>query len=187
MTDDNVEILHPEPISEDRVTEIARDNVFPDETEFQRMRSIGRIAIRQSLIYRWFIAHEWILKFRRVKEEARAEHGNAADRFWYRGPNVIVVALTLCRCALAGEPLSKNKIAVLTGLSRPTISGIIDDAIDMGFIDDEYRPDERTQALMNDRVLEMVTHPDFVQFAKVVVMWDAISDRPLALQKAPSD
>lgn len=181
MADDNVEILHPDPVSDERVTEIAYKNVFPDEEEFQRMRSIGRLAIKQSLVYRWFIAHEHILDFRRKKEEARTEANNPADRFWYRGPNTIVVALTLCRCALAGVELSKNKLATMTALSRPTVSGIIDDALDMGFIDADYRPDQRTQALMNDRVMEMIASDEFIQFAKVLVMWDAVRDKPLAL------
>lgn len=181
MADDNVEILHPKPVSDERVEEIAYENVFPDEAEFQRMRSVGRLAIKQSLVYRWFIAHEHMLGFRREKEEARTEADNPADRFWYRGPNTIVVALTLCRCALAGVELSKNKLATMTALSRPTVSGIIDDALDMGFIDADFRPDQRTQALMNDRVMEMIASDEFIQFAKVLVMWDAVRDKPLAL------
>ena len=147
---------------------------FDDLNTWIEKREITREQIQNTIVLRWLDTHEHIMQFRRENENAAPDQYDDADRFWYGTKNRIVLGLALVNAHLHGETPSRSEFARRTAISVQTVINTLNDAHQLGFVDDEDHPDKRTRVLMRARILEMIDHHTFASFAAALSFYRAI-------------
>jgi hypothetical protein len=138
---------------------------FDDLDTWIEKRQVTRDQVSNSLVMRWLDAHEHLMQFRRDKENAAPDGNDDADRFWYGTKNRIVLGLAVVNAYLHGQTPSRSEFARRTAISVQTVINTLNDAHQLGFVDDEDHPDKRTRILMRKRILDVVNHETFAAFA----------------------
>ena len=172
-------ILKFEKERERRSVELVSEGPFYVSDSQIENRRIARAANKQALIHNWLRAHNHIMQFRRDFETNKKRTDSDELRFWYGSSNRIVVALDLVFSVLEELQPSINSIAKNTGLTRQTVSKIINAAQEGGFVDAELVPSAQSQKLMADQVYDLVRGAEFLRFANSVVVHDVFATAPL--------
>jgi len=172
-------ILKFEKESERRSVELVIEGPFFVSDSQIENRQIARAANKQALIHNWLRAHNHMMQFRRGFETNKKRTDSDEMRFWYGTSNRIVVALDLVFAVLEELQPSINSIAKNTGLTRQTVSKIIDAAQEGGFVDAELVPSVQSQKLMAEQVYDLVSGAEFLRFAKSVMVHDAFATASL--------
>lgn len=157
---------------------------FDDLNTWIEKRQMSREQIENTIVLRWLDTHEHIMQFRRDKENSAPDKHNEADRFWYGTKNRIVLGLALVNAHLHGETPSRSEFARRTAISVQTVINTLNDAHQLGFVDDKDHPDKRTRVLMRARILEMVNHRTFASFAAALSFYRAIDREEIDPRKS---
>ena len=158
---------------------LPNDEVFICQNDYVMARSGVRRANKQAIVHNWMRAHERMLRFRREHEKERVKEAGTADHFWYSSPNRIVIALAVVSQHIEGIKTTISGLAGSTALTRQTVSTIVRDAQDAGFVNEELVPDRETQQLVYDRVYDIITTPEFTTFAESLTMHEMLARQPI--------
>lgn len=155
------------------------DDVFIREDDYIAARASVRRTNKQAIVQNWLRAHERLLRFRREHEKERVKKAGTADHFWYSSPNRIVVALAVVSLFLEQKKATISGLAHSVALTRQTVSTIVRDAQEAGFLNDDLRPNRETQQLIFDRIYDVITTEDFTTFAESLAMHQILERQPL--------
>ena len=157
---------------------------FDDLDTWIEKRQVTREQIENTIVLRWLNAHEYMMQYRRDKENQAPDQHDEADRFWYGTKNRIVLGLALVNAYLHGETPSRSEFARRTAISVQTVINTFNDAQQLGFLDDADSPDKRTRVLMRARILELVDHHTFASFAAALSFYRAIDREEINPRKS---
>ena len=157
---------------------------FDDLDTWIEKRLVTREQIENAIVLRWLNAHEHMMQYRRDKENKAPDQNDEADRFWYGTKNRIVLGLALVNAHLHGETPSRSEFARRTAISVQTVINTLNDAHQLGFVDDADSPDKRTRVLMRARILELVDHHTFASFAAGLSFYRAMDREEIDPRKS---
>ncbi len=172
-------ILRFEKERERKTVELVTEGPFFVSDSQVENRRVARATNKQALIHNWLRAHNHIMQFRRDFETNKKRTDSDELRFWYGSSNRIVVALDLVFSVLEELQPSINSIAKNTGLTRQTVSKIINAAQEGGFVDSELVPSLPSQKLMADQVYDLVSGSEFLRFGQSIILHDVFKSTPV--------
>lgn len=153
--------------------------VFLSQNDYVVARTGVRRANKQAIVQNWLRAHNRLLRFRREHEKERVKQAGTADHFWYSSPNRIVIALAVVSQHIEGIKTTISGLAGSTALTRQTVSTVVRDAKDAGFLDADLAPNRETQQLIFDRIYDVITTPEFTTFAESLMVHEVLARQPI--------